>query len=64
MILFNLFDLKNDPYEINNLLGTNPERFKYQHTAENLRSKLVGYLKEVNYPIVNGIASRILIRNN
>lgn len=59
-----LFDLKNDPYEINNLLGSNPERFKYMNTVEQLRSKLVGYLKDVNYPIVSGIESRILIRNN
>jgi hypothetical protein len=57
-----LFDLKNDPWEMNNLLGTNPERFKYKEITESLRSKLVGYLKEVNYPLVNGIASRELIR--
>ncbi|HUX55656.1 MAG TPA: sulfatase-like hydrolase/transferase [Bacteroidales bacterium] len=57
-----LFDLKNDPYEMNNLLGTNPERFKYKEIAENLRSKLVGYLKDVNYPLVEGVEQRILIR--
>lgn len=57
-----LFDLKNDPFEMNNLLGTNPERFKYKVTTEELRSKLVGYLKEVNYPLVKGIEERILIR--
>ncbi|MCD6354248.1 MAG: sulfatase-like hydrolase/transferase [Prolixibacteraceae bacterium] len=58
-----LFDLKNDPYEMNNLLGSNPERFKYKATAEDLRSKLVGYLKDINYPLVDGIEQRILIRN-
>jgi len=57
-----LFDLKNDPFEINNLLGNNPERFKYKETTEELRSKLVGYLKEVNYPLVKGIEARELIR--
>lgn len=57
-----LFDLKNDPFEMNNLLGTNPERFKYKETTEELRSKLVEYLKEVNYPLVRGIEDRILIR--
>jgi arylsulfatase A-like enzyme len=57
-----LFDLKNDPFEINNLLGNNPERFKYKEITENLRSKLVGYLKDVNYPLVKGIEERILIR--
>lgn len=58
-----LFDLKNDPFEMNNLLGTNPERFKFKETAENLRLKLVGYLKDVNYPLVKGVERRVLIRN-
>ncbi len=57
-----LFDLKNDPFEMNNLLGTNPERFEYRKTAEELRSKLVGYLKDVNSPLVKGIEERVLIR--
>lgn len=58
-----LIDLKNDPYEMNNLLGTNPERFKYKEKAEELRSKLVGYLNAVNYPLVEAIEQRILIRD-
>jgi hypothetical protein len=57
-----LFDLKNDPFEMNNLLGTNPERFKYKEITENLHSKLVSYLKDVNSPLVKGVASRELIR--
>lgn len=57
-----LFDLENDPYEMNNLLGTNPERFKYKETAEELRSKLVAYLKDVNYAQLDGIEQRFLVR--
>jgi arylsulfatase A-like enzyme len=57
-----LFDLKNDPFEMNNLLGNNPERFKHKQIAEEMRSKLLGYLREVNYPLVKGIEQRILIR--
>jgi arylsulfatase A-like enzyme len=57
-----LFDLKNDPFEMNNLLGTNPERIKYRDIAESLRVKLVGYLHDVNYPLVKGVEQRILIR--
>ena len=57
-----LFDLRNDPFEMNNLLGTNSKRFEFRKTTEELRSKLVGYLKEVNYPLVKGIEERILIR--
>jgi arylsulfatase A-like enzyme len=57
-----LYDLKNDPYELNNLLGSNPDRFKYVDRAENLRSKLLTYLNDVNYPLVEGIQQRVLIR--
>jgi arylsulfatase A-like enzyme len=57
-----LFDLKNDPFEMINLLGSNPDRFKYKETTEILRAKLVGYLKDVNYPLVKGIEQRMLIR--
>ncbi len=57
-----LFDLKNDPKEIENLLGSNPGRFKYSQKTEELRSKLMGYLKDVNSPLLEGVASRTLIR--
>lgn len=57
-----LFDLKNDPYEMTNLLGSNPNRFKYKETTEELRTKLLGYLKDVNSPLVSGIEKRILIQ--
>ena len=57
-----LYDLVNDPFEMNNLLGTNPERFKYKAQAEELRSKLVGYLKDVNSPLTKGVENRLLIR--
>jgi arylsulfatase A-like enzyme len=55
-----LFDLRNDPLEMNNLLGTNPERFKYKEQAEELRSKLLSYLKDVGSPLVDGIEKREL----
>ncbi len=57
-----LFDLKNDPHEMNNLLGTNPQRFNYRNKSEELRAKLVGYLKDVNSPLAEGVENRILIR--
>jgi hypothetical protein len=58
-----LFDLKNDPNELNNLLGSNPERLKYREITEKLRSKLVGYLNDVNYPLAEGIKNRKIIRD-
>jgi arylsulfatase A-like enzyme len=56
-----LFDLKNDPYEMKNLLGSNPDRFKYREIVEELRGKLTGYLHKVNSPLESGVAKRILI---
>ncbi|NDP20486.1 MAG: sulfatase-like hydrolase/transferase [Paludibacter sp.] len=51
-----LYDLKNDPYELNNLLFTN--RDKYKATAETLKSKLVDYLVKVNYSYTEEIRKR------
>ncbi|MFC2129407.1 sulfatase [Bacteroidota bacterium] len=57
-----LFDLKNDPHEMNNLLGSNPQRFEYKEKAEELRTKLVSYLEDVNSPIAAGVKNRTLVR--
>ncbi len=57
-----LYDLKNDPNEMNNLLGTNPQRHDYTGIAEELRSTLVAYLEDVNYPLTEEIKHRKLIR--
>lgn len=51
-----LFDLKNDPYELNNLLFSNRE--KYKKTAEELKSKLVDYLEKVKYSYVEDVKKR------
>jgi arylsulfatase A-like enzyme len=58
-----LFDLEKDPHEMNNLLGSNPDRFEYNDKAEELRSKLIQYLKDVNSPLAEGVENRILIRD-
>ncbi len=58
-----LFNLVNDPHEMNNLLGSNPNRFEYEEKAEKLRSTLVRYLREVNSPLSRGIEDRVLIRH-
>jgi arylsulfatase A-like enzyme len=51
-----LFDLKNDPFELNNLLYTNKqENIK---TAETLKSKLVNYLESVKYPYLEEVKKR------
>jgi arylsulfatase A-like enzyme len=51
-----LFDLKNDPYELNNLLYINKqENIK---TAEMLKAKLVNYLESVKYPYLEEVKKR------
>jgi arylsulfatase A-like enzyme len=47
-----LYDLKNDPHELTNLLleGNEAEQKKYRPTAERLKRKLVEYLKEIHHP--------------
>ena len=59
-----LYNLTDDPHEMNNLLGSNPDRFKYREIAEELRSKLVAYLEEVNSPLAEGVGKRILLRED
>lgn len=39
-----LYNLKNDPLELNNLIGTNPEKLKYNKTAEELRQTLKNWM--------------------
>jgi len=58
-----LYDLKTDPTEMNNLLGSNPDRLIHKETAEELRSKLVAYLRDVNSPIADAVENRVLIRD-
>ena len=56
-----MYDLNNDPYEINNLIGKNPEREKYAEQAEELREYLLEWLKKNNSKHYNGVKERELI---
>ena len=56
-----MYDLTNDPYEINNLLGSNPERELYEARAEELRSCLLGWLKKNGSKHHDGVKERKLI---
>lgn len=58
-----LFDLKNDPHEMTNLLGTNPDRHTYKEKAEELRAMLVSYLNDVHDPLAGDIEKRVLVRD-
>jgi len=52
-----LYDLKNDPYETNNLLFTNKDKFL--QTANTLKMKLYDYLVKVKYNYAEEIKQRV-----
>ena len=56
-----LFNLNDDPQEINNLLGKNPNREKYNKKAEELRANLIEWLKKNDSKHYLGVSKRKLI---
>jgi len=56
-----MYDLSNDPYEMNNLLGSNPEKELYREKAEDLRKNLLEWLKKNRSKHYEGVAERELI---
>ncbi|MCP4310657.1 MAG: sulfatase-like hydrolase/transferase [Bacteroidetes bacterium] len=56
-----LYDLTNDPYEMDNLLGKNPERELYEERAEELRRCLLDWLKKNGSKHHEGVKERKLI---
>ena len=55
-----MYDLNTDPYEMNNLIGKNPKRAKYNDKAEELRECLLEWLKKNNSMHYNGVKEREL----
>lgn len=60
-VINTLFNLKNDPYEMNNLLGSNPEKDKYNEKAEELRNDLLIWLQKNKSKHYEGVKARRLI---
>lgn len=56
-----LYNLNEDPHEMNNLLGSNPERAKFKEQAEDLRKSLLQWLKKNKSAHYEGVKNRILI---
>jgi arylsulfatase A-like enzyme len=56
-----LYDLSNDPHEMHNLLGTNPEKELYRERAEELRSSLLEWLEKNNSKHYKGVSERELL---
>ncbi|HWS00857.1 MAG TPA: sulfatase-like hydrolase/transferase [Prolixibacteraceae bacterium] len=56
-----LYNLKDDPHEMNNLLGNNPDKEKYNAKAEELRNDLLIWLKKHNSKHYEGVKNRNLL---
>lgn len=61
-VLNALYNLKEDPREMNNLLGNNPDREKYRAKAEELRNDLLIWLKEHKSNHYEGVRARDLMK--
>lgn len=56
-----MYNLNDDPYEMNNLLGKHPDKAKYKDKAEELRSDLLEWLKKNKSIHFDGVNARELI---
>lgn len=56
-----LYNLNEDPFEMNNLIGNNPERHKYAAKTEELRKCLLEWLKKNKSSHFEGVRKRPLI---
>jgi arylsulfatase A-like enzyme len=55
-----LYNLKDDPYEMNNLLGSNPNKKQYTSKVNELHTDLVNWLKEHKSKNYDGVRMRNL----
>jgi hypothetical protein len=60
-VLNAMYNLTNDPYEMNNLLGSNPKKEIYKERAEELRESLLEWLAKNNSKFYQGVKERELL---
>ncbi len=56
-----LYNLNDDPYEMNNLIGKNPDRNKYEAKINELRDDLLSWLKQHKSIHYEGVKNRNLL---
>lgn len=56
-----MYDLNSDPFEMNNLIGKNPDKAQYAEKAEELRKYLLEWLQKNNSKHYDGVKERVLI---
>jgi len=55
-----LYNLKTDPLEMNNLIGMNPEKAKYQKVVSDLRSTLKDWMIKTKTPYITELENTTL----
>ncbi len=55
-----LYNLNDDPHEMNNLIGKNPNKIDYKEQVEDLRESLLEWLKKNNSKHYDGVKEREL----
>ena len=53
-----LYNMNDDPHEMNNLLGRNPKKHKHAAKAKEMKARLVTWLEEVESPHVKEVKNR------
>jgi arylsulfatase A-like enzyme len=53
-----LYDMKNDPLEMRNLLGDPVDRAKYAGRAEEMKQRLIAWLERVHSPAIGKVKAR------
>lgn len=56
-----MYDLNSDPFEMNNLIGKNPNKAQYAEKAEELRGSLLEWLQKNNSKHYKGVKERKII---
>ena len=57
-----LYNLEDDPHEMTNLIGANPDRARHARQAEEMKSRLVAWLESMGSPHLDGVKERRVVR--
>ena len=53
-----LFNLEDDPHEMTNLIGLNPDKVRYRDVAERMKKLLMAYMEEVRHPFLDDVSRK------
>ncbi len=57
-----LYNLDEDPHELKNLIGDNPDREQHRAPAEAMKARLISWLEEIESPDLEGVRRRPVVR--